>query len=139
MKLKIISLLVMLSILLLIFLVGCDGRIKKSEAEEMAQAFLTAIEKGDFAAAQAYLHPERPIDLEKYFNGVEAREGVDFQKGIEMKRYTDFSFSRYEKEVKGSECELEVDVVVDGVTLELSVDIVKNDLGYGIYEIDLER
>ena len=68
-----------------------------------------------------------------------AREGIDFQGGIEIKRYTEFSSLAYDSDVDGGECELEANVIVGGVGYELSIEIVKNDLGYGIYEIDFDR
>ena len=139
MKIKSVLLLVIISIALCVSLVGCGGRVKKNEAKEIAQAFLEAVENGDFEAAKAYLHPEKPLDVEKYFAGIEGRENIDFQKGIEIKRYTGFSASLYDSEVGGSEFELEMNIIADGVAFELTVDVVRNDLGYGIYEIDLDR
>ena len=137
MKLKSI-ILVMLAALLSLSLIACNG-IKRKDAKEMAEAFLGAVENGDFENARSYLHPEKPLDLERYFNGIEEREGIDFQKGIEIKRYVDYSSSLYDSEVKGSDYELEMNIIVDGVGFEFSVDIVKNDLGYGIYDIDIDR
>ena len=138
MKIKAI-LSVLLVLVLAISLVGCGTRIKKNEAKETAEAFLAEIAKGDFESAKGYLHPEKPLDLEKYFNDKESRAGVDFQKGIEIKRYTEYSSSLYDDEIDGSDYELEMNVIVDGVAFEISIDVVRNDLGYGIYEIDLDR
>ncbi len=138
MKIKaIISILLVL--IFAISLVGCGAGIKKNEAKETAEAFLGAVASGNFEKAETYLHPERPFDIEKYFNEKEARAGVDFQKGIEIKRYTEYSSSVYDSEVDGSDFELEMNVIVDGVAFEISIEVVRNDLGYGIYEIDLDR
>ena len=120
-------------------LVACNGAIKRKDAKVLTEEFVSAIENGDFEKAKSYLHPEKPLDLEKYFNEIEARTGVDFQKSIEIKRYTGFSSSLYDSEVDGADYELEMNVIVDGVAFELSVDIVKNDLGYGIYDIEIDR
>lgn len=130
---------VIIALALCFSLVACNGAIKKKDAQEITEAFVLAIENGDFEKAKTYLHPEKPLDLEKYFNGIEERTGVDFQNGIEIKRYTDFSSSLYESEVDGADYELEMNVIVDGVAFEFSIDIVKNDLGYGIYDFEFDR
>ena len=134
---------VVLSLVLVLALcltaVGCAGKIKKSDAKETAEAFLAAVAEGDFEAAETYLHPRASFNAEEIFSGIESRVSIDFQKGIEIRRYTDFSSSLYDDDVKGSDYELEMDILVDGVTLELSIEIVKNDHGYGIYEIDFDR
>ena len=128
-----------LALVLCLALVGCNGGIKKKDAKGTAEAFVAAIEDGDFEDARALLHPDSPFDVEKYFNGIEERKGVDFQKGIEIKRFEEYSYSHYESEVGGSEYELELRLLVDGKSFELSLDIVKNEGGYGIYDIELDQ
>ena len=137
MKLKVI-ISVILVLVLSLSLISCGDRVKKSEAKETAEAFLSAIAGGDFESAKSYLHPEKPLDLQKYFDAIESRVGVDFQAGIELKRYTDYSSSVYESEVDGSEYDLEANIIVDGVAFEFSVEIVRNDLGYGIYSFEVD-
>jgi hypothetical protein len=137
MKLKVI-ISVILVLVLSLSLISCGDRVKKSEAKETAEAFLSAIADGDFESAKSYLHPEKPLDLQKYFDAIEGRVGVDFQAGIELKRYTDYSSSVYESEVDGSEYDLEANIIVDGVAFEFSVEIVRNDLGYGIYSFEVD-
>ena len=136
---KIKAILSLVLVLALAFsLVGCAKRVKKSEAKETAEAFLDAIASGDFEGAKGYLHPEKPLNVEKYFDDKEALIGIDFQKGIEIKRYTSNSSSAYDSEVDGSEYDLEANIIVDGVALELDIEIVRNDLGYGIYSFDID-
>ena len=130
---------VMLVLILSLSLISCGDRVKKSEAKETTEAFLNAVAGGDFESAKTYLHPEKPIDVEKYFNSIEERAGVDFQAGIELKRYTNFSSAVYESEVDGSEYELEANLIVDGVAFELDIEIVRNDLGYGIYSFEIDN
>lgn len=137
MKLKVI-ISVILVLVLSLSLISCGDRVKKNEAKETAEAFLSAIAGGDFESAKSYLHPEKPLDLQKYFDAIEGRVGVDFQAGIELKRYTEYSSSVYESEVDGSEYDLEANIIVDGVAFEFSVEIVRNDLGYGIYSFEVD-
>ena len=137
MKIKVI-ISVMLVLVLSLSLISCGDRVKKSEAKETAEAFLDAIASGDFEGAKGYLHPEKPLNVEKYFDDKEALIGIDFQNGIEIKRYTSNSSSAYDSEVDGSEYDLEANIIVDGVALELDIEIVRNDLGYGIYSFDID-
>lgn len=132
-------LLLLLVLALALSLVACSEGLSKDETKALTEDFLGAVQRGDFEAAEAYLHPERPIDLEKYFDGIEGRAAIDFQSGIEIGRYTEYSYSAYDSEFAGSDCELELNATVSGVALEISIEIVKNDLGYGIYEIDIDR
>lgn len=131
-----------LSLLLVLALclsaVGCGKGIGKSDAKEMVESFLAAVAGGDFEEAKSYLHPDRPYDVAQFFGRIEERMGIDFQKGIEIERYTAYSSSMYDSEVDGSDFDLEMRVTVDGASFEMSFEIVKNDRGYGIYEIDLD-
>lgn len=131
--------LIVLALALCFSLVACKNKIDKDEAKETTEEFILAIENGDFEKAKTYLHPEKPLDLENYFNGIEDRAGVDFQNGIEIKRYTEYSSSLYDSEVDGADYELEMNVIVDSIAFEISIEIVKNDLGYGIYDIEVDR
>ena len=124
------------ALILCFTLVGCGKETDK--AKETAEAFLSSVANGDFENAKTYLHPDRQIDVEKYFNDYEARTGVDFQKGIKVKKYTGYSYSVYDSEVDGSEYELEMRISVGNKTLEINIDVVRNDNGYGIYEIDID-
>ena len=93
MKLKVI-ISVILVLVLSLSLISCGDRVKKSEAKETAEAFLNAVVSADFEGAKSYLHPEKPVDVEKYFSEFEGRAGVDCQAGIEIKRYTNYSSDR---------------------------------------------
>lgn len=132
-----------ISILLVLVLgltaVSCGSRVKKKEAKEITESFLDAVETGDFAKAKGYMHPEKQIDVEKYFANLEAKYGVDFQKGIEIKRYVEYSSAIYDSEVDGGEYELDMNVMIDGIAFELNITVVRNDAGFGIYEIDLDQ
>lgn len=130
---------VLLILVFALFMFGCsENKVSKNEAKEQASALVNAVSAGNFADAEKLLHPSRQIDLEAYFNREEAEENVDFQSGIEIVKYTGFSSALYDSEVDGSEYELEMNISVSGKTLELKVDVVRNDQGFGIYEIDID-
>lgn len=134
---KIISVLIILVFALTLF--GCSGKgISRASAKEQVNALISYVESNEFENAQTLVHPNRPIDLKILFALKEKEYNVDFQSGIEIKRYTNFSSSLYDSEVDGSEYELDMDIIVSGKVLELSVDIVKNDKGYGIYDIEID-
>ena len=138
MKLKHI-LALMMAVAMMMLTVGCaENRVTRDEAKETTQSFLTAVSQGDFERARSYMHPQWLGNLEGYFNGKETALGIDFQKGIEVTKYTNFSSALYDSDVDGSEYELEAWLTVDGAPLELEIEIVRNDQGYGIYTLEID-
>ena len=118
---------------------GCsENKVSRDEAKEQASKLVNAVSSGSFDEAEKLLHPNRQIDIEALFARKETEYNVDFQSGIEIVRYTGFSSALYDSEVDGSEYELEMNVSVSGRTLELTVDVVRNEQGFGIYEIDID-
>ena len=91
----------------------------------------------DYSKAEALLHPERPAELENFFLSIEEEKSIDFQEGIEIKKYTGFSSSYYDSTVDGSTYELTMETTVGAKTVEFTIEIVKNENGYGIYNLDL--
>ena len=135
MKKKILSL--VLATGLVLSLSACSGGIDGEEARTYVSDFFDTVETGDYAAAAAFLHPERPADLEAFFQGLESQEGLDFS-NIVIDKYTGFSSSYYDSTVKGAAYSLDMDVLAGGRTLEVEIEIVKNDNGYGIYNLDVD-
>ena len=119
-------------------LASCGNAIKKDEAKAVVNDFFNAIVAEDYKTAKGLLHPDRPADLETFFQNVEQREGVDFQSGIEIKKYTGFSSSVYDSTVGGSRYELTMRTTVGEDTVTFTVEVVKNENGYGIYNLDLD-
>ena len=130
------GLILIIALMLCLAIIGCGN--EDDQAKKTAEAFLTSVAEGNFENARTYLHPSREIDVEKRFNNYESWAGIDFQKGINIKKYTDYSYSVYDDDVGGSEYELEIRVSVDGKRFEIGIDIVRNDNGYGIYEIEFD-
>ena len=108
------------------------------EAKAMLNDFLATIEAEDYEAAQALLHPDRPADLEDFLLGVEQEQGLDFQTGIEIEKYTHFASSFYDSTVGGSRYELTARTTVGEREVFFTVELVKNDNGYGIYNFNLD-
>lgn len=128
----------MLCCVCLCSLVSCGG-IKGDEAKAYVNDFLDAVEAEDYDAAEGMLHPERPGDLKEFFENVEKKKDVDFQSGIEIEKYTGFRSAVYDSTIDGSSYELTMRVKVGNSdkTVVLTIEIVKNDKGYGIYNIEL--
>ena len=118
--------------------VSCSGGIKGDEAKAHINNFFDAIAAEDYGKAETLLHPHRPYDLEEFFLNAEKETGIDFQAGITIERYTSFSSVYYDSEVMGSNYELTMDTTVGEKAVEFEIEIVKNESGFGIYNLDLD-
>lgn len=127
---------IVLSVCILLFS-SCSGGIKGSEAKAHINEFFAAIVDEDYSNAENLLHPERPADLNEFFASIEEAEGIDFQEGIEIERYTGFSSALYDSTVKGSTYELTMNTTIGEKKVEFTIEIVKNEAGFGIYNFDL--
>ena len=119
-------------------LASCGNGIKGDEAKAYINDFFVAIVAEEYDKAECFLHPERPADLETFLLDVENEENVDFQEGIEIEKYTGFSSSLYDSTVAGSTYELTMRTKVGNKTVKFTIEIVKNENGYGIYNLDLD-
>ena len=128
----------MLCVICALSLVSCSGGIKRDEAKAFISEFLEAVESGDFEKAGTYQHPERGADLESFFLSIEEAEGIDFQAGIEIEKYTNFSSALYDTTVGGSTYELTMRTKVGDNTVKFMIELVKNEHGYGIYNLDID-
>ena len=119
-------------------LASCGNGIKGEEAKAFINDFFVAIVSEDYDKAESFLHPERPADLETFLLNVEKEENVDFQAGIEIEKYTGFSSSLYDSTVDGSTYELTMRTKVGDKKVIFTIEIVNNENGYGIYNLDLD-
>lgn len=133
-----VALSLMLCFVCVASLVSCGGGIKGDEAKALINEFFAAITAEDYEKAASLLHPERPADLKTFFSGIEESEGVDFQAGIEIEKYTGVSLSYYDSTVGGSTYELTMRTRIGEKKVTFTVEVVKNDAGYGIYNLNLD-
>ena len=117
---------------------SCSGGIKGDEAKALIRDFLDAVVAEDYSQAETFLHPDRPGDLETFFLNIEEQENIDFQAGITIERYTGFSAAYYDSSVAGSTYELTMRTKVGEETVKFTIEIVKNENGYGIYNLDVD-
>ena len=129
---------IMIACLFVSSLVSCGNGIKGDDAKAFINDFFAAIVAEDYDKAEGFLHPERPADLEAFLQNVEKQANVDFQAGIEIEKYTGFSSSLYDSSVDGSTYELIMRARVGDKQVRFTIEIVKNEIGYGIYNFDID-
>ena len=132
---KILSL--FLVVALIFSLSACSGGISGKEAKGLINDFLLLLEKEDYGAAEALLHPSRPADLRAFFEGIETAENVDFS-SISIEKYTGFHTAWYHSSVDGAVYGLTMKIAISGKDASMEVELVKNSDGYGIYTLDID-
>lgn len=126
------AVLVFLAVVMLISFVGCGG-IDGSKANATINEFFSFVEAGDYASAQALLHPDRSPDLEAIFTSFAEQYDLDYSSGINIKSTVSTLSSAYDTEVKGSTYGKRYILEVSGKEFESEIQIVQNDNGYGVY------
>ena len=116
---------------------ACSGGISGDEAKTHINGFLEKIEAEDYEAAEEFLHPERPADLQDFFEALENEKNVDFS-SVNIEKYTGFKSSFYDGSVDGSTYSLTMKVTASDKIVQMEIEIVKNDNGYGIYNLDID-
>ena len=123
-------------LLMLLSLTSCSGGIKGDEVKTLTADFFGAVRAEDWASAKTYLHPAlEDLDLEGDFLKIEEAYGLDFQSEFKVDRYTGFHTSFYSSEVDGSSYTLNMKAVLGETPFLLEITVVRNDAGYGIYNI----
>ena len=130
-------LLLLVTVISVFSLLACSGGIKGDDAKVHINGFFDAIENKDYELAATFLHPERPADLKAYFENLENEEGLNFS-NIEIDKYTGSSSENYDSSVGGATYSLCMDVHLNDGSVEIDIEIVKNDNGYGIYNLDID-
>lgn len=116
---------------------ACSGGISNNEAKAYINEFLEKVFSKDYTAAEKFLHPERPADLKAFFETLENEENVDFS-SINNKKYTNFKSSLYDSSVGGSTYSLTMEITASDKIIQMEIEIVDNDNGYGIYNLDID-
>lgn len=133
-KLKRIICLSVIVCLLAAALCSCGDRMKMADAKKTFVEFLEAVESEDYEGAEEYLHPDYPGVLDLVFEMIEVREGIDFQKSIDIEKFSGTSYSYYDSKYDGSQCSFKVKAKVSGVAVIIEATVVDNDSGYGVYD-----
>ncbi len=117
-------------------LAGCSGVISGNEAKAFINGFFDAVEAKDYNRASAFLHPDVTDDLKTFFEGMENKYDLDFSL-IDITKYTGFYSTLYDSKIGGSVYRLSMNVKVGDKEVQMQIQVVRNDDGYGIYNLNI--
>ena len=135
--LKLITLILSIAVILS-SLASCSRGFTTNEANATIEDFLTKISDGDYSGASALLHPSFTIDLKEYITVAERHGGFDCSEGFEIQDYTNSSYSKNNEIVNGAAYSVTFRAAVGLKLVKVTIEIIKNDAGYGIYTLKLE-
>ena len=125
---------IFLVVVIVFSLSACSGGISGDEAKSHINDFFEKVSSEDYEAAEEFLHPERPADLKEFFENFENETNVDLS-SMNIEKYTNFKSSWYDSSVDGSTYSLTMTIKASDKTFQMEIEIVKNDGGYGIYNL----
>ena len=123
---------------LVLSLTLCNGGIRGEDAEKTVDDFFSAVAADDYDKAQTYLHPEVNNSLKNFLQRIEYAYGIDFSQGLQINEYTGLYYSQYDTEVGGSLYGMSMKATASDKEIDVTILIVKNRNGYGIYNIYVE-
>lgn len=127
---------ILIALILFLALPGCSNGIKEDEAKIYVDGFFEAIVSEDYSKAEEFLHPDRPASIADFIMALEMGLGLDFQAGMEIAEYTSVSTVLYDSTVAGATYKLCMDVMVGDVLVDIELELVRNDAGFGIYNFN---
>ena len=133
--------LIFLAICLIFALVACSGGISLETGHELTAQFCAAISEGDYETAATLFHPAVGTDaqkLEEFHSALSERVGAAQSVAITIERYNSFENMMYTSDVGGARLTLGGEALVGTEDADLSVVIVDNEQGYGIYSIHFD-
>ena len=125
--------------LLLASLTACSGGVTREEAKTAMDALLTALDNENYAEAAALYHPDAAMteDLLAAFAGqIKTKVGIDLTEGAVVEKITGMSSSYYDSTVDGSRYALTARIKAGDKTADLTVEVIRNDKGYGIFQVE---
>ena len=126
-------------LLLLTSLTACEGGVTREEARGAMDALLTALDNEDYAEAAALYHPDAAMTeelLAAFAEQVKTKVGIDLTEGATVEKITGISSSYYDSNVGGSRYELTAKIQAGDKTASLTVEVIRNDKGYGIFKVE---
>ena len=125
-------------LLLLTSLTACSGGVTREEAKTAMDSLLTALGNENYAEAAALYHPDYAMTeelLSAFAEQVKTKVGIDLTEGAAVEKITGFSSSYYDSTVDGSRYELTARIKAGDKTALLTVEVIRNDKGYGIFQV----
>ncbi len=116
------------------------GDFDTAGAKEHIADFFKEVSAKDYVGAASYLHPSRQgkANLEQYFSTLKQREGLQFEKGVTLDRYTATEIAFYTTDVDGTSYRNTIQATIGDKAAVIEIEIVENELGYGIYNLRIE-
>ena len=125
--------------LLLTSLTACSGGITSEEAKTAMDALLSALDNENYAEAAARYPPDAAMTedrLAAFAEQVKTKVGIDLTEGAVAEKITGLSSSYYDSNVDGSRYALTAKIKAGDKTADLTVEVIRNDKGYGIFRVE---
>ena len=125
--------------LLLTSLTACSGGVTREEAKTAMDSLLTALDNENYAEAAALYHPDAAMTeelLAAFAEQVKTKVGIDLTESATVEKITGISSSYYDSTVGGSRYELTAKIQAGDKTASLTVAVIRNDRGYGIFKVE---
>lgn len=125
--------------LLLASLTACSGSITREEAKTAMDSLLSALNNENYAEAAALYHPDAAMTeelLAAFAEQVKTKVGIDLTEGAVVEKITGMSSSYYDSTVDGSRYALTARIKAGDKTADLTVEVIRNDRGYGIFKVE---
>ena len=126
-------------LLLLTSLTACEGGVTREEARGAMDALLAALGNEDYAEAAALYHPDAAMSenlLAAFAGQIKTKVGIDLTEGAVVEKITGMSSSYYNSNVDGSRYALTARIKAGDKTASLTVEVIRNDKGYGIFRVE---
>ncbi len=126
-------------LLLLTSLTACEGGVTREEARGAMDALLTALDNEDYAEAAALYHPDAAMTAEllsAFVEEVKTKVGIDLTEGATVEKTTGMRSAYYDSNVGGSFYALTAKIQAGDKTASLTVEVIRNDKGYGIFKVE---
>ena len=126
-------------LLLLTSLTACSGGVTREETQTAMDSLLTALDNENYAEAAALYHPDAAMTedlLAAFAEEVKTNVGIDLTEGAVAEKITGMSASYYDSTVDGSRYALTAKIKAGDKTASLTVEVIRNDKGYGIFKVE---
>ena len=126
-------------LLLLTSLTACEGGVTREEARGAMDALLAALDNENYTEAAALYHPDAAMSenlLAAFAEQVKTKVGIDLTEGAVVEKITGMSSSYYDSNVDGSRYALTARIQAGDKTASLTVEVIRNDKGYGIFQVE---
>lgn len=126
-------------LLLITSLTACSGGVTREEAKTAMDSLLVALDNENYAEAAALYHPDAAMTeelLAALAEQVKTKVGIDLTEGATVEKITGISSSYYDSTVGGSRYELTAKIQAGDKTASLTVEVIRNDEGYGIFKVE---